>query len=81
MWNLPRGWRKETTAPFRELAMTLRYAAFGGGTTARPVSYRSRCRAAKGASMLDSTTEAGGRAKRRLWEERIAWVTTVRADG
>jgi hypothetical protein len=30
--------------------------------------------------MLDSTTEAGGRAERRLWEEGIAWVTMVRAD-
>ncbi len=31
--------------------------------------------------MLDTTTEAGGRAERRLREEKIAWLTTVRADG
>jgi len=31
--------------------------------------------------MLDTTTEAGGRAERRLREEEIAWLTTVRADG
>ncbi len=31
--------------------------------------------------MLDTTTEAGGRAERRLREEMIAWLTTVRADG
>jgi PPOX class probable F420-dependent enzyme len=30
--------------------------------------------------MLD-TTEAGGRANRRLREELIAWLTTVRSDG
>ena len=31
--------------------------------------------------MLDATTEAGGRAERRLREEKIAWLTTVRSDG
>jgi len=31
--------------------------------------------------MFDTTTEAGGRAERRLREEEIAWLTTVRADG
>jgi PPOX class probable F420-dependent enzyme len=31
--------------------------------------------------MLDITTEAGGRAERRLHEEEIAWLTTVRQDG
>jgi PPOX class probable F420-dependent enzyme len=31
--------------------------------------------------MLDTTTEAGGRSERRLREEEIAWLTTVRADG
>ena len=31
--------------------------------------------------MLDTTTEAESRADRRLREERIAWLTTVRADG
>lgn len=31
--------------------------------------------------MLDTTTEAGGRAERRLREEEIAWLTTVRRDG
>ena len=31
--------------------------------------------------MLDTATEAGGRAERRLREEKIAWLTTVRADG
>lgn len=31
--------------------------------------------------MLDTTTEAGGRADRRLREEKIAWLTTVRSDG
>ena len=31
--------------------------------------------------MLDTTTEAGGRAERRLNEEKIAWLTTVRQDG
>ena len=31
--------------------------------------------------MLDTTTEAGRRAQRRLHEEKIAWLTTVRADG
>lgn len=31
--------------------------------------------------MLDTTTEAGGRAERRLHEEEIAWLTTVRQDG
>ena len=31
--------------------------------------------------MLDTTTEAGGRAERRLNEEKIAWLTTVRKDG
>ena len=30
--------------------------------------------------MLDTSTEAGGRAERRLREEEIAWLTTVRAD-
>jgi PPOX class probable F420-dependent enzyme len=29
----------------------------------------------------DTTTEAGGRAERRLREEEIAWLTTVRSDG
>jgi len=32
-------------------------------------------------SVLDTTTEAGRRAERRLREEEIAWLTTVRADG
>jgi PPOX class probable F420-dependent enzyme len=31
--------------------------------------------------VLDTTTEAGKRAQRRLHEEEIAWLTTVRADG
>jgi PPOX class probable F420-dependent enzyme len=31
--------------------------------------------------VLDTTTEAGRRAQRRLHEEKIAWLTTVRADG
>jgi PPOX class probable F420-dependent enzyme len=31
--------------------------------------------------MFDTTTEAGGRAERRLHEEEIAWLTTVRQDG
>lgn len=31
--------------------------------------------------MLDITTETGGRAERRLREEGVAWLTTVRADG
>jgi PPOX class probable F420-dependent enzyme len=31
--------------------------------------------------MLDTTTEAGGRAERRLREEQIIWQTTVRSDG
>ncbi len=31
--------------------------------------------------MLDTTTEAGGRAERRLREEEIAWLATVRSDG
>lgn len=31
--------------------------------------------------MLDATTEAGGRAERRLREEQIIWMTTVRSDG
>ena len=32
--------------------------------------------------MLDTTTEAGRRAERRLREEEeVAWLTTVRADG
>ena len=31
--------------------------------------------------MLDTTTEAGGRAERRLREEEIGWITTVRPDG
>jgi PPOX class probable F420-dependent enzyme len=30
--------------------------------------------------VLDTTTEAGGRAERRLREEEIAWLTTVRSD-
>jgi hypothetical protein len=30
--------------------------------------------------MLETTTEAGGRADRRL-REKIAWLTTVRSDG
>ena len=30
--------------------------------------------------MLDTTTEAGGRAERRLREEQIIWMTTVRSD-
>jgi PPOX class probable F420-dependent enzyme len=29
----------------------------------------------------DTTTEAGARADRRLREEQIAWLTTVRSDG
>jgi PPOX class probable F420-dependent enzyme len=31
--------------------------------------------------MLDTTTGAGGRAERRLRQETIAWLTTVRSDG
>ena len=31
--------------------------------------------------MFDTTTDAGRQAERRLREERIAWMTTVRADG
>lgn len=31
--------------------------------------------------MFDTTTEAGGRTERRLGEEEIAWLTTVRVDG
>lgn len=31
--------------------------------------------------MFNRTTEAGGRAEKRLGEEEIAWLTTVRADG
>lgn len=31
--------------------------------------------------MLDTTTENGERAERRLRDEEIAWMTTVRADG
>ena len=31
--------------------------------------------------MLDTTTEAGRRAERRLREEGIIWLTTVRSDG
>ena len=31
--------------------------------------------------MLDTTTEAGARADRRLREEKVAWLTTVRSDG
>jgi PPOX class probable F420-dependent enzyme len=31
--------------------------------------------------MFDTTTEAGGRADRRLREEEVAWLTTVRSDG
>ena len=31
--------------------------------------------------MLNTTTEAGGRAERRLREEEIAWLTMVRSDG
>ena len=31
--------------------------------------------------MLDTSTDAGARAERRLREEEIAWMTTVRSDG
>jgi PPOX class probable F420-dependent enzyme len=31
--------------------------------------------------VLDTTTGAGGRAERRLREEQIIWMTTVRSDG
>lgn len=31
--------------------------------------------------MLDTTTQAGARAEKRLREEIIAWLTTVRFDG
>jgi len=31
--------------------------------------------------MLDTTTEAGDRADRRLREETMIWLTTVRSDG
>ena len=31
--------------------------------------------------MLDTTTEAGGRAERRLREEQSIWMTTVRSEG
>ena len=31
--------------------------------------------------MLDTTTESGARAERRLRDEEIVWLTTVRRDG
>ncbi|MGH3086292.1 MAG: TIGR03667 family PPOX class F420-dependent oxidoreductase [Rubrobacteraceae bacterium] len=31
--------------------------------------------------MFDTSTETGARAERRLWEEGVAWLTTVRSDG
>ncbi len=31
--------------------------------------------------MIDTSTEFGARAERRLREERLAWLVTVRADG
>ena len=31
--------------------------------------------------MLDTTTEAGASAERRLRDEEVAWLTTVRSDG
>ena len=31
--------------------------------------------------MLDATTEGGARADRRLQEEEVAWLTTVRSNG
>jgi PPOX class probable F420-dependent enzyme len=31
--------------------------------------------------VLDTTTEAGGHAERRLREEQLIWMTTVRSDG
>jgi PPOX class probable F420-dependent enzyme len=31
--------------------------------------------------MFDTTTEAGARADRRLREEEVAWLTSVRSDG
>jgi predicted pyridoxine 5'-phosphate oxidase superfamily flavin-nucleotide-binding protein len=31
--------------------------------------------------MLDNTTETGASTEERLREEKIAWLTTVRADG
>ncbi len=31
--------------------------------------------------MLDTTTEAAARAERRLRQEEIVWLTTVRSDG
>ena len=31
--------------------------------------------------MLDTTTEAGARAEKRLRDEEMAWLTTVRSDG
>ena len=31
--------------------------------------------------MLDTTSEAGARAEKRLREEAIIWLTTVRSDG
>lgn len=31
--------------------------------------------------MFDTSTETGARAERRLYEEQIAWLTTVRSDG
>ena len=31
--------------------------------------------------MFDTTTGAGGRAERRLRDEEIGWLTTVRSDG
>jgi PPOX class probable F420-dependent enzyme len=31
--------------------------------------------------VFDTTTEAGSRAQRRLREEEVAWLTTVRSDG
>ena len=35
----------------------------------------------KEALVIDPTTEAGGRAERRLHEEEIAWLTPVRRGG
>lgn len=31
--------------------------------------------------MFDTSTETGARAEKRLLEERVAWLTTVRSDG
>ncbi len=37
--------------------------------------------AKEGVHVLDTSTEAGGRAEERLWGEEIVWLTAVRQDG